>query len=58
MIIGTPEAVADKLRMLRAELGLNGILAELNCGRAIPNEQVMRSLRLLCERVIPQYRGR
>ncbi len=56
VIIGTPEAVADKLRMLRAELGLNGILAELNCGRAIPNEQVMRSLRLLCERVIPQFR--
>ena len=56
MIIGTPEAVADKLRMLHAELGLNGILAELNCGRAIPNERVMRSLQLLCERVIPQFR--
>ncbi len=56
VIIGTPEMVADKLRMLQAELGLNGILAELNCGRAIPNERVMHSLRLLCERVIPQFR--
>ena len=56
VIIGTPAMVADKLRMLQAELGLNGILAELNCGRAIPNDRVMHSLRLLCERVIPQFR--
>ncbi len=56
VIIGTPDQVADKLRMLREELGLDGILAELNCGRAIPNERVVNSLRLLCERVIPQFR--
>ncbi len=42
--------------MLREDLGLDGILAELNCGRAIPNERVTHSLRLLCERVIPQFR--
>ncbi len=56
VIIGTPGMVADKLRMLQEELGLNGILAELNCGRAIPNELVMNSLRLLCEQVIPRFR--
>ena len=56
VIIGTPGMVADKLKMLDAELGLNGILAELNCGRAIPNECVMHSLKLLCEQVIPQFR--
>jgi hypothetical protein len=37
-------------------LGLNGILAELNCGRAIPNDRVMHSLKLLCEQVIPKFR--
>lgn len=56
VIIGTPSMVADKLAMLREELGLDGILAELNCGRAIPNDRVMNSLRLLCEQVIPKFR--
>ena len=56
VIIGTPDMVADKLHRLRAELGLNGILAELNCGRAIPNDRVMHSLKLLCEQVIPKFR--
>ena len=56
VIIGTPGMVADKLRRLREELGLDGILAELNCGRTIPNDRVMHSLKLLCERVIPKFR--
>ena len=56
VIIGTPAMVADKLRMLREELGLNGILAELNCGRAIPDQRVMHSLKLLCEQVIPKFK--
>lgn len=56
VIIGTPSQVADKLLMLREELGLDGILAELNCGRAIPDALVMNSLRLLCQRVIPRFR--
>jgi len=56
VIIGTPSQVADKLARLKEELGLDGILAELNCGRAIPNGRVMTSLRLLCEQVIPRFR--
>jgi hypothetical protein len=40
---------------LQAELGLDGILAELNCGHRIPHPQVMRSLQLLCEKVRPQF---
>lgn len=47
VIVGTPESVADRLHGLRDELGLNGILAELNCGGLIPHERVMKSLRLL-----------
>jgi alkanesulfonate monooxygenase SsuD/methylene tetrahydromethanopterin reductase-like flavin-dependent oxidoreductase (luciferase family) len=54
VIVGTPERVADKLGELQEELGLNGILAELNCGGLIPRERVLRSLRLLCEEVIPR----
>ena len=37
------------------ELGIDGILFELNFGAAIPAEAMMRSLRLLCEKVRPHF---
>jgi alkanesulfonate monooxygenase SsuD/methylene tetrahydromethanopterin reductase-like flavin-dependent oxidoreductase (luciferase family) len=55
IIVGTPESVTERLKGLQAELGLDGILAELNCGHRIPHPQVMRSLQLLCEKVRPQF---
>jgi alkanesulfonate monooxygenase SsuD/methylene tetrahydromethanopterin reductase-like flavin-dependent oxidoreductase (luciferase family) len=56
IIVGTPAMVADRLAALREELGLSGILAELNCGMRIPHEQVVNSLRMMCEQVIPDFR--
>ena len=56
VIVGTPAMVVDRLQALRDELGLNGILAELNCGGLIPHERVRRSLRLLCHEVLPAFR--
>ncbi len=56
VIVGTPETVAERIAHLREELGLNGILAELNCGSLIPHAHVMKSLQLLCERVMPEFR--
>jgi alkanesulfonate monooxygenase SsuD/methylene tetrahydromethanopterin reductase-like flavin-dependent oxidoreductase (luciferase family) len=56
MIVGTPESVADRLMGLREELGLNGILAELNPGGLIPHGLVMNALRLLCEEVMPRFK--
>ena len=53
-IVGTPEMVADNLASLRDQLGLAGILAELNTGGLIPHERVMRSMQLLCEKVQPR----
>ena len=47
--------VADRLRQLHEELGIDGILAELNFGGVIPPGRMMRSLRLLCEQVRPQF---
>jgi hypothetical protein len=46
--------VADRLQQLHEELGLNGILAELNFGALIPPEPMTRSLQLLCEQVMPR----
>ena len=40
---------------LKEELGLDGILAELNCGTRIPNDRIMNSLQLLCEKVKPAF---
>jgi alkanesulfonate monooxygenase SsuD/methylene tetrahydromethanopterin reductase-like flavin-dependent oxidoreductase (luciferase family) len=56
VLVGSPEAVSDRLAGLKEELGLDGILAELNSGALIPHEQVIRSLRLLCEEVMPRFK--
>jgi alkanesulfonate monooxygenase SsuD/methylene tetrahydromethanopterin reductase-like flavin-dependent oxidoreductase (luciferase family) len=56
IIVGTPDAVTRRLHELTGKLGLNGVLAELNCGGLIPNEKVMRSLQLMCDQVAPRFR--
>ena len=56
IIVGTPEQVAARINGLRDELGLNGILAELNCGSRISHAKVLESLRLLCRDVMPRVR--
>jgi hypothetical protein len=48
--------VISRLKQLEAELGLDGILAELNPGSRIPHARVMTALRLLCEEVIPAFK--
>ena len=55
VLVGTPEMVTERLSALQQELGIDGILAELNCGGLIPHERVMTALRLLCEEVMPRF---
>jgi alkanesulfonate monooxygenase SsuD/methylene tetrahydromethanopterin reductase-like flavin-dependent oxidoreductase (luciferase family) len=54
VVVGCPERVADRLQQLHEELGLDGILAELNFGALIAPEAMTRSLQLLCEKVMPR----
>jgi len=54
---GTPEAVIDRLQQLIDELGLTQLLYEVNFGRQIPYELQLKNLRLINERVIPQFKG-
>jgi alkanesulfonate monooxygenase SsuD/methylene tetrahydromethanopterin reductase-like flavin-dependent oxidoreductase (luciferase family) len=54
-LVGSPDAIAEKLRALQAEIGLSGILAELNCGGLIPHDRVVTAMRLLCEAVKPRF---
>ena len=56
VIVGGPERVVDRLKELEAELGIDGILFELNFGAAIPAEVMMRSLQLICEKVMPHFK--
>ena len=56
VVVGTPDMVAERLTELREELGLSGILAELNCGGQIPHARVLRSLELLCTEVMPRFK--
>ena len=52
-LVGSPDTIAEKLRSLQAEIGLSGILAELNCGGLIPHDRVLTAMQLLCEAVKP-----
>ena len=56
IVVGTPAMVADRLARLQEELGLSGILAELNCGMRIPAPQVLNSLQTLCSEVMPKFK--
>jgi alkanesulfonate monooxygenase SsuD/methylene tetrahydromethanopterin reductase-like flavin-dependent oxidoreductase (luciferase family) len=56
VIVGTPDTVAARLRDLIRKLGLNGVLAEINCGGQIADAKVLRSLQLMCEEVAPRLR--
>jgi alkanesulfonate monooxygenase SsuD/methylene tetrahydromethanopterin reductase-like flavin-dependent oxidoreductase (luciferase family) len=53
-VLGTPEAVADKLLALRESMGFSTISAWMNPGGQIPNERVLKSMRLFAERVAPR----
>ncbi len=55
VIIDEPDGFTARLREVEEEIGLDGILAELNCGGRIPQPQVLNALRLLCQEVKPRF---
>jgi alkanesulfonate monooxygenase SsuD/methylene tetrahydromethanopterin reductase-like flavin-dependent oxidoreductase (luciferase family) len=55
VIFGTAAGVVERLTELREQLGLDGIVAELNPGGRIPPELETRSLRILTHEVIPAF---
>ena len=56
VLYGTPEAVVDRLQEYQAELGITGVVLEMNYGGRLPYEQVINSVRLLTEKVAPQFK--
>ena len=55
IIVDDPEGFAARLREVQEEIGLDGILAELNCGGKIPQQRVLNALCLLCQEVKPRF---
>jgi hypothetical protein len=56
VVFGTAAAVIKRLGELRDELGLDGIVAELNPGGLIPVELETRSLEILTREVFPAFK--
>ena len=56
VIFGPPEEVTDRLREFQEELGITGVVLEINYGGLIPTEQVANSVRLLTEKVVPNFK--
>ncbi|MGH7305091.1 MAG: LLM class flavin-dependent oxidoreductase [Candidatus Rokuibacteriota bacterium] len=53
---GTPDMVVDRLRQLRDQLGLSGVIIESNVGGRIPLDRVLNSIRLYAQEVAPRLR--
>ena len=53
---GTADSLIDRFTQLKEELGLAGIVAELNAGGLIPEERVLRSLRIITEKIMPVFK--
>ena len=56
VVFGTPEQVVDRLHEFEEMLGITGITAELNPGGFLPKEAVHRSLSLLTQEVMPEFK--
>jgi alkanesulfonate monooxygenase SsuD/methylene tetrahydromethanopterin reductase-like flavin-dependent oxidoreductase (luciferase family) len=53
---GTPEAVVERLQEYQEALGITGVSLDVNPGGQIPYNQVVHSIRLLMEKVVPHFK--
>ena len=56
VLFGTPEAVVDRLQQYREEIGVTGLVMEMNYGGRIPYERVVNSIRLMADKVMPAFK--
>jgi alkanesulfonate monooxygenase SsuD/methylene tetrahydromethanopterin reductase-like flavin-dependent oxidoreductase (luciferase family) len=54
LVYGTPDIVANRLKELRDELGLSGVLMEPNVGGLLSPERLDDTIRLFGQAVAPQ----
>jgi alkanesulfonate monooxygenase SsuD/methylene tetrahydromethanopterin reductase-like flavin-dependent oxidoreductase (luciferase family) len=53
---GTAAGLIDRFQQIEEELGINGVVAELNAGGLIPLERVQRTLHILTHEVMPAFK--
>ena len=53
---GTPETVTEKLKYYQEKLGITGLALDLNPGGQLTTEQVKKSMRMLSEKVMPNFK--
>ena len=53
---GSGESLVERFAMLKEELGLNCVVAELNAGGLIPADRVLKSLKILTHKVMPAFK--
>ena len=56
VIFGSPERVIHRLTQFQEQLGITGIIADLNPGAQLPKEAAQRSLKLLTHEVMPAFK--
>jgi alkanesulfonate monooxygenase SsuD/methylene tetrahydromethanopterin reductase-like flavin-dependent oxidoreductase (luciferase family) len=55
-LYGSPDEIVDRIAEYRDTLGVTGVSMTVNPGGQIPYDRVVNSIRLIMERVAPQFR--
>jgi alkanesulfonate monooxygenase SsuD/methylene tetrahydromethanopterin reductase-like flavin-dependent oxidoreductase (luciferase family) len=56
LLFGSPETVIERCQQYQEELGITGVVLEMNYGGRIPYDRVVNSMRLLAEQVMPAFK--
>jgi alkanesulfonate monooxygenase SsuD/methylene tetrahydromethanopterin reductase-like flavin-dependent oxidoreductase (luciferase family) len=55
-LFGTPEEVVERIHFLRENFSSDEIMFEVNWTASVPREVVMNTIRLISDKVIPQFK--
>jgi len=55
-LFGTPEEVVERIHFLREHFSSDEIMFEVNWTASVPREVVMNTIRLISDKVIPQFK--
>jgi len=55
-LFGTAEQVVDKIHVLREQFNTDEIMFEINWTASVPREVVMNTMRILTDKVIPEFK--
>ena len=55
-LFGTPEEVVDKIDALRDDFSTDGMMFEVNWTSSVPRDVVMSTMRLITDKVIPEFK--